>query len=352
MRCVNPEDTPNLQVAAAWDLVPESIQPLGSGLINRTFHALDRHGTPYVLQQLNPVFPPEVNEDIEAVTAHLAGRGLLTPRLVRARDGRLWLPDPRGVWRLMTHIDGRVLETVTNEAQAAAAGGLLARFHRALDDLAHDFRSVRPPVHEPARHLRDLERALETHRGHRLYAAAATLAEEIFAAARALSPIPATPPRVVHGDPKITNLVFAAHEDRALCMLDLDTLGRMALPLELGDAFRSWCNVASEDDPRSDFSVGLFAAATRGYGAVAGDWLSREEIDAMVDATATIQVELAARFCADILNESYFGWNPRAFPSRGEHNLARARGQLNVHRSLVTQRARLEERVARAFPSR
>nr|WP_240901865.1 aminoglycoside phosphotransferase family protein [Wenzhouxiangella sp. XN24] len=349
MRCVNLEDAPDLHVAAAWNLVPESIRPLGSGLINRTFSALDRRGTRYVLQQLNPVFPPEVNEDIEAVTAHLAGRGLLTPRLVRACDGRLWLPDERGAWRLMTHIDGRVLETVTNEAQAETAGELLANFHRALDDLGHQFRSVRPPVHEPERHLRDLERALEAHRGHRLYPQAAALAAEIFTAARALSPLPATAPRVVHGDPKITNLVFAAHEDRALCMLDLDTLGRMALPLELGDAFRSWCNIASEDDPRSGFSVGLFAAATRGYGVVAGDWLSREEAGAMVEATATIQVELAARFCADTLNESYFGWNPRAFASRGEHNLARARGQLNVHRSLVAQRARLETLVSRAF---
>jgi len=349
MRCVNPEDTPDLHIANAWDLVPDSIRPLGSGLINRTFSALDRHGTRYVLQQLNPVFPPEVNEDIEAVTAHLARQGLTTPRLLRARDGRLWLPDERGAWRLMTHIDGRVLETVSNEAQAMAAGALLANFHRALDDLSHQFRSVRPPVHEPDRHLRDLKRALETHGQHRLYRPAAALAAEIFTAALALSPLPATAPRVVHGDPKITNLVFAAHEDRALCMLDLDTLGRMALPLELGDAFRSWCNIASEDDPRSGFSVDLFAAATRGYGTVAGDWLSREEAAAMVEATATIQVELAARFCADILNESYFGWNAGAFQSRGEHNLARARGQLNVHRSLISQRARLEALVSRAF---
>jgi Ser/Thr protein kinase RdoA (MazF antagonist) len=145
----------------------------------------------------------------------------------------------------------------------------------------------------------------------------------------------------VHGDPKISNLVFAADSDRALCMLDLDTLGRLALPYELGDAFRSWCNVAGEDDPRGSFSAELFAAAAGGYGAAAVGWLSREEAGAAVDATATIQVELAARFCADILNESYFGWNPRQFPGRAEHNLARARGQLAVHRSLTAQRARL-----------
>jgi len=331
------------RVAAAWSLLPGSIRPLGTGLINRTWLARTRGGEWRVLQQLNPMFPPEVMDDIAAVTAHLAAAGLLTPRLVPDRDGRLCLPDPGGAWRVLTYVPGRVLDAIGNEVQAMEAGRLLAAFHRALDDLDHEFRHVRPPVHEPARHLADLARAVELHGQHRLYDQAAALADDIFTAAAALPPLPETPARVVHGDPKISNLVFAADRDHALCMLDLDTLGRMALPYELGDALRSWCNVAAEDDPRGSFSAVLFAAATRGYGAAAGDWLRADEAGAAVDATATIQVELAARFCADALNECYFGWNPALFPGRGEHNLARARGQLNVHRSLLAQRIRLDE---------
>ena len=331
------------RVAAAWSLQPDSIRPLGTGLINRTWLARTRDGELRVLQQLNPMFPPEVMEDIQAVTTHLAAAGLLTPRLVPDRDGRLWLPDPEGAWRVLTHVPGRVLDALANETQAEAAGRLLASFHRALDGLEHEFRHVRPPVHEPARHLADLARAVDTRRAHRLYDLAAALAEEIFAAAEALPALPDTPARVVHGDPKISNLVFDTVRDEALCMLDLDTLGRMALPFELGDALRSWCNVAREDEPRGSFSAGLFAAAVRGYGEAARGWLRADEAGAAVDATATIQVELAARFCADALNESYFGWNPSLFPGRGEHNLARARGQLNVHRSLLAQRSRLDE---------
>lgn len=336
-------------IAAAWDLQPDTIRPLGTGLINRTFLARGRNGEWRVLQQLNAMFPPVVNEDIEAVTAHLAARGVLTPRLLRTREGQLWIPDAGGAWRVMTHIPGRVLDAVANEAQATAAGRLLASFHRNLENLAHEFRHVRPPVHEPARHLADLARALEAHADHRLYAAAAALADEIFTAADALPTLAATPERVVHGDPKISNLVFTAQCDEALCMLDLDTLGRMALPFELGDAFRSWCNVAAEDDPRGSFSVALFAAAVRGYGEAAAGWLSAAEAASAVPATATIQVELAARFCADVLNETYFGWNPAMFASRADHNLARARGQLNVHHSLLGQRARLEDLAGEAL---
>jgi len=337
MASVKPDQTIDARILAAWGLDPASVAPLGTGLINRTFIARGPGGAWQVLQQLNPMFPPEVNEDIEAVTSHLASRGLATPRLVRTRDGALCIPASGGAWRVLTHVPGRVLSAVTNPAQARSAGRLLASFHRALDDLQHRFRHVRPPVHDPQRHLASLERALAEHRQHRFHHAAAVLADDIFSAAAALPAMPETPVRVVHGDPKITNLVFANAADEAICMLDLDTIGRMALPFELGDAFRSWCNMASEDDPAGRFSAELFAAAVEGYSQAAAGWLDPEEAGAMVNATATIQVELAARFCADSLNESYFGWNPALFASRGEHNLARARGQLAMHKSLLSQ---------------
>jgi hypothetical protein len=60
-------------------------------------------------------------------------------------------------------------------------------------------------------------------------------------------------------------------------------------------------------------------------------------------------VELAARFCADALNESYFGWNPKSFPSRSEHNQARAESQLAAARSLAEQRTAAEAAVCNAF---
>ena len=52
-----------------------------------------------------------------------------------------------------------------------------------------------------------------------------------------------------------------------------------------------------------------------------------------------ISLELAARFAADALFESYFGWDPARFPGRGEHNLVRARGQWSMHQALVATRA-------------
>lgn len=331
----------------AWGLVPGSLRPLGSGLINRTFFAQREDGSRWVLQQLNPMFPPEVHEDIEAVTAHLAARGMLTPRLLRTREGQLCIPAPGGAWRVMNFVAGKVVDAIETPVQAAAAGRLLARFHRALDDLDHEFRHQRPPVHEPARHFAALEAALAAHPTHRLRPAADAVAGEIFAAAAALPRLPETPPRIVHGDPKISNLVFSAGDGEGLCLVDLDTLGRMALPFELGDAMRSWCSVSSEDEPAGRFCAERFAAAVSGYAGAARGWWTAAEQGTVLAATAIIQLELAARFCADALNESYFGWNAALFASRGDHNLARARGQLALHRSLLAQQGVLAQALER-----
>ena len=63
----------------------------------------------------------------------------------------------------------------------------------------------------------------------------------------------------------------------------------------------------------------------------------------MPAATLTITVELAARFAADALAESYFGWDSERFGSAGEHNHVRARSQLGLAENIQAQWGALEE---------
>ncbi len=337
-------------VLSAWNLEGSTVSPLGSGLINHT--ALVTAGTRrYVLQRLNPVFPPEINEDIRVVTAHLRARGLVAPELLPTADGRLWVEIEGLVYRLMTHLDGVSRNRLNNPVEAREAGSLLARFHRALADLDYAFPHRRLGVHDTGRHMEVLRQALLEHPTHRDFAAIAPLAGEILHLAAALPTLPAVPERVVHGDPKINNLLFDSTTGRALSFIDLDTLGPMALPLELGDAFRSWCNPAGEDHRQSAFALDLFTPAVAGYAEVAAGWITPEESGAIVAGTLTIYVELAARFCADALRESYFGWDPQRFPTRSAHNQARAANQLTAARSLWDLRSAAEEVVRRAFGS-
>jgi Ser/Thr protein kinase RdoA (MazF antagonist) len=335
-------------VLAAWGAAGATSRTLGAGLINHTF-LVEAPGGNFVLQRLHSIFAPEVNEDIDVVTGHLAARRVLTPRLLRTRSGALWHEHEGALWRALTWIDGIALERFEHAGQAREAGGVLGRFHVALRDIDHEFRHARAGVHDTARHLGHLRRALERHRDHPRFTAVAPLARSILEAADALPTLPATPERVVHGDPKASNVLFATGATRALCLIDLDTLSRMRLPLELGDAFRSWCNPAGEDAARASFSVEFFEAAVEGYAAAAGALPGPAERDVLVDATLTIYVELAARFCADALEECYFGWNAGRFASRSEHNEARAGSQLAAARALAAQRDAAAAVVRRAF---
>ena len=184
--------------------------------------------------------------------------------------------------------------------------------------------------------MRELEQALAGHRGHPLLAQAEALGRRTLELLSQLPPLPEAPLRVVHGDPKINNMLFSPRGE-GLAMVDLDSLGRLSLPYELGDAFRSWCNPVGEDSENTEFSAELFEAARSGYLEVA-TFITDAERSCLVDATLWITLELTTRFTADILNDRYFGWDPQRFASRAEHNLVRARGQLNLAESLLALR--------------
>jgi Ser/Thr protein kinase RdoA (MazF antagonist) len=344
----HPDLIPPARVLEAFDLDPESLVRATSGLMNPTWYAYARGGAALVLQRVNPIFSAEVNIDIAAVTEHLGSKGLVTPRLVPTRDGALWI-EHDGVWRVLTRIDGVCHDALSRPAQARAAGCIVAEFHRAVSDLDHRFRNRRLGVHDTARHLRLLREALVEHRSHRHFALIEPLAERVLEAAATLPPLPPAPDRIVHGDPKISNLLFAHGSDRALCLIDLDTLAHMPVALELGDALRSWCNPATEDAASARFVRPFFDAAIEGYAQAAQGFLMEAEWSAIPRGALTITVELAARFCADALRESYFGWNRARYESASAHNQARVHGQLLLAESIRAQLAELEAKTVEAF---
>jgi Ser/Thr protein kinase RdoA (MazF antagonist) len=343
------------EVRAAYGLPEGSGEPEAEArripsLINLTL-VVDRAGAePIILQRLHPVFGETVNLDIEAVTAHLARRGLETPRLLRTRDGNLWTTEaaPSGrVWRALSFVEGQTLHSSQDAALLGSAARLLARFHGALCDLEHEFVHVRP-LHDTARHLDNLRAALASERG-KDDAPARELAENILRQSSSIRiDYGEYPQRAIHGDPKLSNVMFAAHgSPEARCMIDLDTVSRGYLAYELGDALRSWCNAAGEDSVSPRVSEATFRAVLAGYASERPPAIEPEEVLSAIDGLETVSLELASRFAADAILDSYFGWDPSRFASRREHNLVRARGQLALSLSVRAQRSELS-RSARA----
>ena len=336
-------------VLANYGLEEARLSPLGNGLINQTW--LVDNGGPecFVLQRVNAMFPAAVNRDIDVLTRHLEAKGLVTCRLVPANSEALWVEHENTVWRLLSHVNGVSRDALTSAEQAREAGMVLGRFHRADSDLDHQFANLRLGIHDTAHHLRFLEETLMNRTDHAEYAAVSRLGRQILDIANSLPVLPEVRDRVVHGDPKVNNILFEAGSDRALCLVDLDTISRMPLPLELGDAMRSWCNPSGEDYWTGEFSAELFIPAIQGYAEQTREWIFVEEWSSIIPATHIILVELAARFCADALNESYFAWDPEHFSTRSEHNQVRATGQLTEARSLMAQEKELAAIVKAAF---
>lgn len=311
-------------VLAAWPCLrgePVSATP-DAGLINQT-HLV---GDPprYVVQRVNPLFQPAVHEDIEAVTAHLSAAGMVTPRLVRTEAGELCrVAADDAAWRVFDFVPGRTFHKVDSPALAYEAGALVARFHSAVDTLDWSYRHVRPGAHDTVLHMQRLDAAVKV-------GEARAVADSILELWRTWQGRLDLPLRHAHGDLKISNLRFD-NTGRGLCLLDLDTLSRQPIDVELGDAWRSWCNPVGEDSLETHVDLEILSAAIAGYRSAAT--LSESAREGLAGAIERIALELSARFCRDAVEDCYFGWNAQRFPSRVAHNLFRAKGQLQLAQS-------------------
>ncbi len=334
-------------VLDAYALSCDRVQTVSGGLINQTYRVEGDDGDAvFALQCLHPIFDGEVNLDIEAITAKLAEASLPTPRLVRTVRGDAWVNHEEKVWRAITWLDGQCFSELPKATYARAGGKLAGRFHRALDGLDYTFQFSRAGVHDTPAHFAKLKNAKASDFAEAEQAEA--LRGRIFEQADQLPPMPTLPMRICHGDLKLSNLLFTPSGE-GLCVIDLDTMGLQTIAYELGDALRSWGNNRGEDTTQARIREDVIAEAAAGYAEGAAGLLSDIEINSVITGLETICLELAARFCVDVYDDSYFGWDPSTYASRRAHNLIRAKGQLALCKSVAANRASLQSAWSRAF---
>jgi Ser/Thr protein kinase RdoA (MazF antagonist) len=304
-------------------------EQLTHGLIHQTYVVY--HGAKSaILQRIHPDFGPNIQENIERVTAQLEAKGINTPRLFRDRNGSLTCElGEAGSWRLMTRLEGTAYQRCESRNLAKAGGELVARFHGALEEFSEPLLPLGFPFHDWDAHRDDLIRSLEEERGHRLYEPAHALANGLLEASPDWETLGPLPGRVVHGDLKFNNLLFEGSLDAPIghALIDLDTVGRRPLFIELGDAWRSWCGPGSDESQGAEVNLELFAASIEGYLGTDAVRLAGAELRSLAYGLERISLELAIRFAADILRERYWAWDETRYPSRGDHNLARAEAQ-------------------------
>lgn len=293
------------------------VQPIGSGLINTTYKVTTDGGV-FVLQKLHDVIPDAAAQDMRVVTAHLAAHGLRVPALQPTTDGAAFARAADGSrWRVYPWIAGRVVDAVTDAHMAREAGRIVGDMHRVLQTLSYTPQGSIP-------HFHDTPFIVEALLGVRAQMPdeVAGIADDVLATLPAVI-ITDQPRQLIHGDLKISNLLFD-DAGKAVGVIDFDTILFHQRTVDLGDALRSWCNRTAEDDPHATFDHAFFAAAAEGYTEGFG---SVDDRALLLRGARQITMELAARFLIDVVRDTYFGFDTARYPTRRAANIARAIGQ-------------------------
>jgi len=322
-------------------------------LIHDTFVAVAASGKQAIIQRLNrEVFPrPELlSRNLLALTSHLkalerqgAEELPLVPGPIMTKHGNAHHLDGSGHWwrafRFIPHTFS--IAAVTNRSQAQEAGCVLGRFHRATETMPPEHLTPAiPGFHDSPAYLGELSRRAESFGP--LPDAAGRLYQEIlafrplFAVLDRARKAGAVHDRVIHGDPKIDNILFRVEDGSGCGLVDLDTLMPGLVHYDLADAVRSCCNSAGEESAgrRPSFHLDFFAAWCKGYRTGRKQRLSPEERRLVADAVLLLPLELACRFLADHLaGNRYF-----KVSHLGE-NLARAEQQLTLAHSIAAERS-------------
>ena len=300
------------------------IKPVSIGLIHKTFVIKTDRGQ-YIIQRLHPILASSgTAKDFFNVTRLLNEKGFRSPHCVKTKKGGILANDKGKKWRLQTKLSGKTFDHLTSVVMAKEAGRIYGEFHRTIDLAQFEFQS--PLVlHESKKVYKHFCDVLKKFKSSPILID--VIAEvEIIKKEFPLYFLPDNLSKhVIHGDPKISNILFSG--SKATAVIDLDTCQRQNLLVELGDAFRSWCG-KREDDPHNTFSLSLFEESWKGYKAGSKGLLNKREINLVPKAIGLITLELACRFLSDYFEDCYFGWNKEQYSSRREHNLARCRGQL------------------------
>jgi aminoglycoside phosphotransferase (APT) family kinase protein len=140
------------------------------------------------------------------------------------------------------------------------------------------------------------------------------------------------PVRLIHADPKISNVLFDATTHQPKAIIDWDTLMLGTILYDYGDMIRSYTNTKLEDDPDPEgvFNADVYSALTDGFLSAAGSFLTDIEKEFMSYAPQVIVYIQALRFLTDYLNgDIYYQCN---YP---EQNLNRTKNQINLLQQIL-----------------
>lgn len=327
------------------DDVITDVFEFGSGHIHDTFKVVGKKKI-FILQRINQnVFKniEGLTRNIVDVSHYLLKHGLPAPMQVLEPIpligmGYVFFDKEKKAWRMFNFIEGSQTYNHVSGPEIAKEGGhAFGRFLRALDGFPADkLVETIPGFHNVGFRLDYFLRAIENDVCYRVEFVSKEI-EFIFDRANNMKKLESffergiIPRRVTHNDTKVNNLLFN-NDNKAICVIDLDTLMPGYSIFDFGDAIRTFANLGHEDDKKLShvgLSIENYTAFTYGYLSETRSILNSEEIDNLAFAAKYITYEQSLRFLIDYIEgDRYYKVN---YP---EHNLVRTRAQFKLLKSM------------------
>ena len=234
------------------DLTVTETESIYGGHINDTFSVKTPAGC-FILQRLQPKMDPVkllYNYELYSDVCEL--HHFAYPKWMRCRNGGYFHTDEEGFrWRMYPYIEAETLQAPLSSEQLSACGRGLAGLHRMLLDIPIEPKPVYPILHDlEAYYKRYLAILSEDHcEQSRDAATEEQIRERIGQFLKDdEDPCPADDRkifakkgdiRVIHGDAKLSNILF--RNGKVAGMLDWDTVMTGTASEELADCIRSCC---------------------------------------------------------------------------------------------------------------
>ena len=244
-------------------------------------------------------------------------------------------------WNLTYYIkDSISYDTVTDKEIAYEGGKLFGKFISQTSDFdAGQLVEIIPGFHDVPKRLIQFEKARDKACTERLEKAVSQIEcvhslQTEMVILQQLKDEGKIPTRVTHNDTKISNALFDRN-NKGLCVIDTDTVMPGIVHNDFGDAIRTICNTAEEDEKDLSlvkFNVKYYEAYLKGFLEELQHSLSDLEIEFLPLGAKTIIFIMGLRFLTDYLaGDVYYK------TSYAEHNLDRAKNQFKLIESFEDQ---------------
>lgn len=309
-------------VREAYDISEQAaVTPLSGGLVNETVLVNDE-GDITVMRRLAPVLGAAVLEDARVVSDHLARNDWEAPVHLPTVSGEYSVLDNGNmVWHRMSYLASDGKTPALDSTLPAVAGNMLGRWHATTRSLEYTPQFVFPHFHDSPYHARKMQDYVRRMPDRE----SIVLADSLLATYNQVAGGPDTHKQVIHGDPKLDNMLF--RDGKPFTLIDFDNIMLDTPWTDVGDLLRSVTGKLIQRGSVGN-EIEDFVAAYHQAGELT-DSVDEAAHKALL-ATGRIAVELGMRYLCDIADGNYFSWDPIAFRTRAENHASKASLQLAV----------------------